>query len=273
MQAVDTIVLNGKIITVDDRFAIVQALAIKNQRVVATGSNADIRKLADANTKVIDVRGRTVIPGLIDNHSHWIRAAEHDELRLDGVTSRKRALAMLAERVRVAKPGEWVSVLGGWSEEQFTDEPRGFPLAELDKLAPDTPLAVQSIYNHTYLNSAGLKAAGIDEKTPNPPGGVIEKDASGKLTGVVRGAGGVAFVAGKVPKLVNEARMANAKKLVGYLNSLGLTAWGDAGGRGMTPGHYEPYRLLADKNELDIRVFWTTIRQPATPEQVYNVLT
>ena len=272
-HAIDTIVINGKIVTVDDRFSIVQALAIKDKRIVATGSTAEIRKLAEANTKVIDVKGRTVIPGLIDNHSHWIRAAEHDELRFDGVTSRKQAMAMLSERVRVAKPGEWVSVLGGWSEEQFTDEPRGFPLAELDKLAPDTPLAVQAVYNHTYLNSAGLKAAGIDEKTPNPPGGTIEKDANGKLTGVVRGAGGVAFVAGKVPKLQNEARMANAKKLVHYLNSLGLTAWGDAGGRGMTAGHYEPYRLLADKGELDIRVFWTTIRQPATPEQVDKVLT
>ena len=103
-SAVDTIFLNGKIVTVDDRFTIVQALAIKNQRVVATGSNADIRKLAEANTKVIDVKGRTVIPGLIDNHSHWIRAAEHDELRFDGVTTRKQALAMLAERVRIAKP-------------------------------------------------------------------------------------------------------------------------------------------------------------------------
>ena len=271
-HAVDTIVVNGKIVTVDDRFTITQALAIKNQRVVATGSNADIRKLADGNTKVIDVKGRTVIPGLIDNHSHWIRAAEHDELRFDGVTARKRALAMLAERVRTAKPGEWVSVLGGWSEEQFTDEPRGFPLAELDKLAPNTPLAVQSIYNHTYLNTAGLRAAGIDENTPNPPGGTIEKDAGGKLTGVVRGAGGVAFVAGKVPKLEVEARAANARRLVTYLNSLGLTAWGDAGGRGMTAGHYEPYRQLADKNELNIRVFWTTIRQPATPEQVDKVL-
>ena len=270
--AVDTVVVNGKIVTVDDRFTITQALAIKNQRIVATGSNADIRKLADGNTKVIDVKGRTVIPGLIDNHSHWIRAAEHDELRFDGVTARKRALAMLAERVRTAKPGEWVSVLGGWSEEQFTDEPRGFPLAELDKLAPNTPLAVQSIYNHTYLNTAGLRAAGIDENTPNPPGGTIEKDAGGKLTGVVRGAGGVAFVAGKVPKLEVEARAANARRLVTYLNSLGLTAWGDAGGRGMTAGHYEPYRQLADKNELNIRVFWTTIRQPATPEQVDKVL-
>ncbi len=272
VHAVDTIVVNGKIVTVDDRFTITQALAIKNQRVVATGSNADIRKLADANTKLIDVKGRTVIPGLIDNHSHWIRAAEHDELRFDGVTTRKQAVAMLTERVRTAKPGEWVTVLGGWSEEQFTDEPRGFPLAELDKLAPDTPLAVQSIYNHTYLNTAGLRAAKIDESTPNPPNGTIEKVTDGKLTGVVRGAGGVAFVAAKVPKLEAEARMANVRKLATYLNALGITGWGDAGGRGMNAGHYEPYRQLADKGELTVRVFWTTIRQPATPEQVDKVL-
>ncbi len=271
--AVDTIVVNGKIVTVDDRFTIVQALAIKDKRIVAAGSNAEVRKLADANTRVIDVKGRTVIPGLIDNHSHWIRAAEHDELRFDGVTSRAQALQMLAARVRAAKPGEWVSVLGGWSEEQFTDDARGFTLAELDKLAPDTPLAVQSIYNHTYLNTAGLRAAKIDDTTSNPPGGTIEKDAGGKLTGVVRGAGGVAFVAARVPKLEAAARLTNAKKLVNYLNSLGVTAWGDAGGRGMTAGHYEPYRQLAEKGELDIRVFWTTIRQPATPEQVDKVLT
>lgn len=271
-QAVDTVLINGKIITVDDRFTIVQALAVKNQRVVATGSTADIRKLADNSTRVIDLKGRTVIPGLIDGHSHWIRAAEHDELRLDGITSRTQALQMLAARVRSAKPGEWVTVLGGWSEEQFTDEPRGFPLAELDKLAPGVPVALQSIYRHTYLNTAGLRAAKIDENTPNPSGGTIEKDGSGKLTGVVHGAGGVAFVAERVPKLENEARLANARKLVTYLNSLGVTAWGDAGGRGMTAGHYEPYRLLAERKELDVRVFWTTIRQPATPEQVDKVL-
>jgi predicted amidohydrolase YtcJ len=271
-HAVDTILVNGKIVTVDDRFTIVQALAIKNQRVVATGSNAEIRKLADANTKVIDAKGRTVIPGLLDNHSHWIRAAEHDELRFDGITTRAQALQMLTGRVRVSKPGEWVSVLGGWSEEQFTDEPRGFPLAELDKIAPDTPLAVQSIYNHTWLNTAGLRAAKIDENTPNPPNGTIEKDASGKPTGLVRGAGGVAFVAGKVPKLEAEARMTNVRKLATYLNSMGITGWGDAGGRGMSAGHYAPYRELADKGELNVRVFWTTIRQPSTPEQVDKVL-
>ena len=271
--AVDTILVNGKIVTVDDRFTIVQALAIRNQRVVAAGNSADIRKLADGNTKVIDLKGRTVIPGLIDGHAHWVRAAEHDELRFDGVTARAQAVQMLTTRVRMAKPGEWVTVLGGWSEEQFTDDARGFPLAELDQIAPDTPVALQSIYRHTYLNTAGLRAAKIDESTPNPPNGAIEKDANGKLTGVVRGAGGVAFVAGKVPKLEAEARLANTRKLVTYLNSLGVTAWGDAGGRGMGAAHYAPYRELAERNELNIRLFWTTIRQPNTPEQVDKVLT
>jgi len=272
VHAVDTILVNGKIITVDDRFTTVQALAIKNQRIVAAGASADIRKLADANTNVIDLRGRTVVPGLLDGHSHWIRAAEHDELRFDGVTTRKQALAMLTERVRAAKPGEWISVLGGWSEEQFTDDAGGFPLAELDKMAPETPVVLQAIYLHSYLNTAALTAAKIDEATPNPPGGTIEKDASGKPTGIVRGAGGVAFVAARIPKLVDEAHMANTRKLVTYLNSMGITGWGDAGGRGMTAAHYETYRQLAERGDLNARVFWTTIRQPATPEQADKVI-
>ena len=195
----DTILVNGKIVTVDDRFTIAEAIAIRGQRIVAVGSNAEIEKLKGPQTRTIALNGRTVIPGLIDNHSHWVRAAEHNELRFDGVTTRKRAIDLLTERVRASKPGQWIAVLGGWSEEQFTDEERGFPLAELDKIAPNNPVVLQSVYNHSYLNSAALKAANIDETTANPPGGTIEKDASGKLTGVVRGAGGVAFVAAKVP--------------------------------------------------------------------------
>jgi predicted amidohydrolase YtcJ len=271
-HAIDTILVNGKIITVDDRFAIVQALAIKDRRIVAAGSNAEVQKLATATTRVIDVKGRTVIPGLIDNHSHWVRAAEHDELRLDGVTSRKQALKLLAERIARAKPGEWVVSLGGWSEEQFLDDARGFPLAELDQMAPNNPVVLQAIYRHSYLNSAALKAANIDETTPNPPGGVIEKDANGKLTGVVREAGGVAFVAAKVPLKARDAWLDNTRKLVTYLNSMGITAWGDAGGRGMGAAHYEPYKVLADRDELNVRVFWTVIRQPSTVEQADKVV-
>jgi predicted amidohydrolase YtcJ len=268
----DTILINGKIATVDDRFTMAQALAIKDRRVIATGSNDAVRKHAGASTKVIDLKGRTVVPGLIDNHSHWIRAAEHDELRFDGVTTRAQAVKMLAERLATKKPGEWVVVLGGWSEEQFTDEVRGFPLAELDAMAPNNPVVLQSIYRHSYLNSTALKMAKIDDSTPNPPGGTIEKDASGKITGVVRGAGGVAFVAAKVPHKDRDAWLENTRKLATYLNSLGITAWGDAGGRGMGAKHYEPYQYLADKDELNVRVFWTTIRQPRTVPEVDAVM-
>ena len=94
-QTADTILVNGKIVTVDDRFTIAEALAIRGQRIVAVGTNADIEKLKGPQTRTIELDGRTVIPGLIDNHAHWIRAAEHDELRFDGVTSRKRAVELL----------------------------------------------------------------------------------------------------------------------------------------------------------------------------------
>ena len=268
----DLILVNGKIVTVDDQFRIEQAVAIKGSRIVAVGKNAEVRKQAAAGAKVIDLKGRTVIPGLIDNHSHWIRAAEHDELRFDGVTTRKQALKMLAERLARAKPGQWVVTLGGWSEEQFTDDPRGFPLAELDRMAPNNPVAIQAVYNHTYLNTAGLKAAKIDETTADPVNGRIEKDATGKLTGMVRGAGGVAFVAARVPLPEQAEWLDNTRHLMAELNAMGITGWLDAGGRGMGPKHYEPYKYLADRGELNARAFWTTIQQPATPEQVDKVL-
>ena len=272
-QPADTLLIKGKVVTVDQRFTIAEALGVRAGRVVAVGSTAEIEKLKGPQTRVIDLNGRTVIPGLIDNHAHWVRAAEHDELRFDGVTSRQQALRMLTERVRASKPGEWIVVFGGWSEEQFTDEPRGFPLEELDRIAPNNPVAIQAVYNHTYLNTVGMTAAKIDAATADPAGGTIVKDISGKPTGLVRGAGGVAFVASRVPLESDEVWLANTRKLVSTLNSVGLTAWLDAGGRGMGAKHYEPYRYLADRGELNIRVFWTTIRQAATPAQVDTVIT
>ena len=271
-QTADLVLVNGKIVTVDDRFSIAQALAIRGQRIVAVGTNADVEKLKGPQTRTMDLAGRTVIPGLIDNHAHWIRAAEHNELRFDGITSRTQALKLLADRVQATPAGQWVVVLGGWSEEQFTDDPRGFPRDQLDRIAPNHPVVVQAIYNHSYLNSAAQAALKIDAATPNPPGGTIEKDAGGQPTGLVRGAGGVAFVAARIPMFDQEAWLANTRKLVTYLNSLGVTAWLDAGGRGMGAKHYEPYRHLAERGELNIRVFWTAIRQPATPAQVDAVI-
>src|SRR5262249_27365876 len=250
-QPADKILRNGKIATVDDRFTLAQALAIRGTRIVAVGRDADMEPLRGPATEVIDLGGRTVIPGLIDNHSHWIRAAEHNELRFDGITTRQQALKLFADRVRSSPPGEWVVVLGGWSEEQFTDEARGFPLAELDQIAPNNPVVLQAVYNHSYLNTAALKAAGIDANTPDPQGGKIEKDAAGMPSGLARGPGGVAFVAAKVPLKDKEAWLANTRRLVAYLNSLGITAWSDCRGRGLSAKHYEPYRHLAERGEPD----------------------
>jgi predicted amidohydrolase YtcJ len=271
-QTADTVLVNGKVVTVDERFSIAQALAIRGGRVVKVGTSAEIEAFKGPQTRVIDLAGRTVIPGLIDNHAHWVRAAEHDELRFDGVTSRQQALKMLAERVSKTPAGGWVVVLGGWSEEQFTDEPKGFAREELDRIAPNNPVVLQAIYNHSYLNTVALVAAKIDAGTADPQNGKIEKDAGGNPTGFVQGAGGVAFVAARIPLQNQEAWLANTRKLVAHLNAMGLTAWLDAGGRGMTAKHYEPYKHLADRGELDVRVFWTTIRQPMTSAQVDAVI-
>jgi len=98
-QTADTVLVNGKIVTVDERFNVVQALAIKGERVLATGSSNEMRKLAGPSARVIDLKGRTVIPGLIDNHVHMMRAAElwDREIRLDGITTHKQALEMIAQ--------------------------------------------------------------------------------------------------------------------------------------------------------------------------------
>src|SRR5256885_9949349 len=243
----DTILLNGKIVTLDDRFTVFQGVAIRGERIVAVGNNADVLERQGRGTRVIDLRKQTVIPGLIDNHAHFIRAPEHQEMRLDGVVSRKRALEMLAERLRAAPPGEWIVTLGGWSEEQFTDDPRGFTLEELDRIAPANPVVLQAVYNQSYLNGAALKAAGIDAATPDPSGGRIEKDAGGAPTGVMRGAGGVAFVAAKIPLPDGEQWIANVRKFVAGLNAMGITAWYDAGGRGMSEKHYPADQTLAQR--------------------------
>ncbi len=163
-QAADTIVTRGKILTVDAAFRTVEALAITNGRIVATGTSADIARYAGKNTKVIDVAGATVIPGLIDNHFHFTRGVEtwHEQARFEGVDSRREALRILAAKVASLKPGDWIMVQGGWTPRQFADAPGGFTLEELDRAAPMNPLFVQEGYSVVYANSLALKAVGLN---------------------------------------------------------------------------------------------------------------
>src|ERR1700727_386745 len=153
--APDLILTDGKIITVDERFTIAQAVAIKGDRIVAVGTNQEMARMAGTSTRRIDLMGRAVIPGLIDNHMHLLRAATTwlRELRFDGVESRKQAIEMLRARAKAAGPGEWVYNIGGWAHQQFTDDPKPFTREELDMIVPDNPVALQESYYQVDLNS------------------------------------------------------------------------------------------------------------------------
>ena len=126
--APDLILSNGKIVTVDDRFTIAQGVAIRGDRIVAVGTSQEIGQLAGPTTRRIDLRGRTVTPGLIDNHMHLLRAGTtwQLELRWDGVYSRKQAIEMLRARAKAVGPGEWLFNIGGWATAQFSDDPKPF---------------------------------------------------------------------------------------------------------------------------------------------------
>jgi hypothetical protein len=272
--AADTVLLNGKIVTVDDRFTIAEALAVKGERIVAVGSTADIEKLKGPETRVVDLNRRTVIPGLIDNHAHFMRAAEYwdREVRLDGVTSHKEALDLIKEKVRESRPGEWVVVLGGWSEEQFTDEPRGFTKTELDAIAPNNPIALQLFYFRVYANNGALKAMGIEPTTPDPSGIKIEKDAKGQLTGVLNGGPAIGLLRAKLGEVARDKAVENVRLLMHDLNKMGITAFQDQGGTGVKTSHIEAFRIAHDSGQMTVRSFYNYYEEPRSAADVDNLI-
>jgi hypothetical protein len=138
------VLVNGKIVTVDEQFAIRQAVAIEGERITAVGDDAAVLARAAPDAQVIDLGGATVIPGLIDNHNHFVRATEHAEVRLDGVRTRAEALDLLARGAAGLHDGQWLLTLGGWHEEQWTGDRRELTLAELDAVAPGRPAFIQA---------------------------------------------------------------------------------------------------------------------------------
>ena len=233
--AADVVLSNGKIITVDDRFTIAQAVAVTGDRIVAVGTNDEMARLAGPNTRRIDLRGRSVTPGLIDNHLHLLRAGNTwlQELRFDGVESRKKAIDMLKARAKAAGPGGWVFNIGGWAHQQFADDPRPFTREELDQIAPDNPVGLQESYYQVFLNSKALAAFGIEAGKPDPADfirGSIQRDASGKPTGVIKGdIAATRPFAARMPKLPSDQLEASTTALVRDMNRAGLTSVGVPG--------------------------------------------
>ena len=256
-ERADLVLVNGKVVTVDDASSVKQAIAMRGDRIVAVGTDAEVRRLADGTTRVVDLGGRTVIPGLIDSHTHAIRAGiTYDaELHWDRLTSLKAGLDEIAAKARTAAPGSWIRVLGGWHETQFPE--RRLPTAaELDQAAPNTPVWVQRLSTQAVLNAAAVKALGITADTPNPPGGTILKDASGKVVGI-GSVGGINFYYPNVPRPSLEEQVESTRHWFSELNRTGLTGVIDAGG-GLQrwPGDYAALNALHDRGALTVRVRW-----------------
>jgi predicted amidohydrolase YtcJ len=273
--AADLILSNGKVVTVDDRFTIAQAIAVKGDRIVAVGTNQEMARLAGPATSRVDLRGRTVIPGLIDNHMHLLRAGNTWalELRWDGVYSRKDAIQQLKARAKAVGAGQWVFNIGGWATAQFADDPKPFTRQELDQIAPDNPVALQESYYQVFLNSRALTAFGILPNQPDPPDfvkGSIQRDASGTPTGVIRGdIAATRPVANRLPKVSPDKLEASSAGLVADMNRAGLTTFGVAG---CDAGVLEIFQRWKAQGKLNVRTFCIGGAAAGTPEQVEKAL-
>lgn len=274
--APEVIYVNGKIVTVDDQFSIASGMAIEGDRFVAVGSSEQMLALADQATQVVDLGGKTVIPGLIDNHNHFIRGAYHwaDLVRLDGVSTRAEALRLIQDHAATLDEDDWLLVLGGWNEEQFTDDPRGFTREELDQIAGNRPAFLQAQYSHAFVNTAFLNHIGadigkpatdvpsnatIDEIFGPPLITLIERDANGVATSRLTGGMGMILqVSTVMPEQLSEVALQGVRAAQQHFNSLGLTTIYDPAGALATQHAIDAVEALHAEGGLSLRVFRTT---------------
>ena len=255
-QTADTVLFNGKILTVDRDFSVREALAIEHGEVLATGTNAAMKKLAGNKAKLIDLGGRTVIPGLTDGHIHGIRAALTfgTEVNWIGVPTLKQALGKIREAGKTQKTSSWIVVAGGWTEEQFVEKRRP-TAAELMEAAPGNPVYIQHLYDWLLLTPKAMEALGIREDSDVTPGGKLERDGDNRPTGVVTGNGNtLGKIYDRLPKPTLEQQVDGSRRFFREMNSLGITGIVDGGGVSMYPASYQAvFKLWRDKR-LTLRV-------------------
>jgi predicted amidohydrolase YtcJ len=271
-QEPDLILHRGLITTLDRSNPTASAVAIKDGQFVAVGRDGDIMKLAGSSTKIIDLKGRRVLPGLIDNHLHIIRGGLNFnmELRWDGVRSLADAMAMLKRQVAITPPPQWVRVVGGFTEHQFAEK-RLPTIDELNAAAPDTPVFILHLYDRALLNAAALRAVGYTRTTPNPPGGEIIRDANGNATGLLLAkpnAGILYATLAKGPKLPFDYQLNSTRHFMRELNRLGVTGAIDAGGGFQNyPEDYAVVQKLATEGQLTIRLAYNLFTQKPKGEK------
>ena len=255
-QSADTVLFGGKVLTVDRDFSVREAIAIADGRVLETGTSAAMKKLASPHARMIDLRGRTVIPGLTDGHIHGIRAALTfgTETNWIGVPTLKEALAKLANAARTQPAGAWIIVAGGWTEEQFAEKRRPTP-QEIAQAAPDNPVYIQHLYDWALLSPKAMEQLNIHEDSDVAPGGRLERDARNKPTGViVAGGNALGRIFDKMPKPNLAQQVEGSRKFFREMNSLGITGIVDGGGVSMYPASYEAVFKLWHDKQLSLRI-------------------
>ena len=268
----DLLLHNGRFTTLDRANPVADAVAIRDGRFLRVGRREDVLPLAGPATRVVDLQGRAVLPGLIDNHLHIIRGGLNFnlELRWDGVRSLADAMAMLRQQVAITPAPQWVRVVGGFTEHQF-DEKRLPTIDELNAAAPDTPVFILHLYDRALLNGAALRAVGYGKDTPAPPGGEIVRDAAGNPTGLLLAKPNAAILyatLAKGPKLPPEYQLNSTRHFMRELNRLGVTGAIDAGGGFQNyPEDYQVIQQLADAGQLTIRLAYNLFTQKPKQEK------
>jgi len=260
------ILTNGNFATLDRAQPQAGAVAIRDGRFLAVGDVEHVMRHRDAATEVIDLNGRTVIPGLNDSHIHLIRGGLNYnlELRWEGVPSLADALRMLKDQADRTPHPQWVRVVGGWNEFQFAEK-RMPTLEEINAAAPDTPVFILHLYDRALLNRAALRAVGYAKDTPNPPGGEIQRDGAGNPTGmlIARPNAMILYATlAKGPTLPYDLQVNSTRQFMRELNRLGLTSAIDAGGGFQNyPDDYAVIEELDRNKQLTIRVAYNLFTQ------------
>lgn len=249
----------------------ITAVAISKGKFLKFGSDTEILALKTKATKVIDLKGRVVIPGLNDSHLHLIRGglSFNMELRWDGIHSLSDALVMLKEQARRTPPPQWVRVVGGWTEFQFKE--RRMPtLEEINAVSADTPVFILHLYDSALLNAAALRAIGYDKNTKEMPGTKIQRDAAGNPTGMLIATPNAIILYSALamgPKLEREKQINSTLHFMRELNRLGITSVCDAGGGFQRfPEDYEIVEKLAAEKKLTVRIAYSLFTQRANHE-------
>jgi predicted amidohydrolase YtcJ len=262
----ELILFGGKITTLTAEKPEVSAIAVNQGTITGIGTDDEVLALAGPKTQKVNLNDRRVIPGLNDSHLHVIRAGlfYNLELRWDGVPSVAQALAQLKAQADDTPPPQWVRVIGGWNEFQFA-EGRMPTLDEINQAAPSTPVFVLHLYDSALLNRAALHVLGFDKNTPNPPGGLIARDAKGNPTGLLIAEPSALILYSTIanaPKLSFEDQLNSTRHYMRELNRFGVTSVSDAGGGGQNyPDDYAVAKKLDEAGQLTVRVAYSLFAQ------------